>query len=139
MGRIQKCDWTCLHAAHTLQCIETKVPSLQAIAKDPIMQHGLFDDSDVTALARALIPWTAAVIVPTEAQARASLVRRTMRGQALPEWRDRDDAAVVQVARAARAVYIAKALDTFASLIANALRRAFSGAAQRPRLAGARR
>lgn len=101
------------------------------------MARGLFDVPDVTALTRALIPWTALVIVPTEAQARASLVRRTMSGYALPEWRDRDDQAIVQKARAARAVYIAAALDAFAASIATALRRAFSGGGRR-KLAGVR-
>jgi hypothetical protein len=102
------------------------------------MDRRLFDDSDITALTRALIPWTAALIVPTEAQARAYLVQRTMRGHALPEWRDRDDAAVVQVARAARAAYIANALDQFAASAARFVRRAWSHGAERPGIAEGR-
>jgi len=41
------------------------------------MRHGLFNDTDLTALTRALIPWTAAVILPDREREPPPLLQRT--------------------------------------------------------------
>lgn len=78
------------------------------------MKTSLFDLRDLAGVARASIPWTPVIVIPSQ---RHNLVRRnTNEGRQEPDLYI-EYMSAVQVARAARAVYFAEAIGKAASAI----------------------